>query len=209
MYPNKEYHNEKLTYTKQGNLLNSKGLPVMMEWERDIMKHDAGVICKNGGDILNVGFGLGIIDNYIQSYNPKSHWIIESHPDVYNKIVKDGWLEKPNVNVIFKPWQEVLEDLPKFDGIYFDTWHEDQFLFDGYVNKILKKNGIYSFFNNPRILNKNINPLTYKLLNENCDITTTPIKIKGPIKNAESYFDKDIKTYWSPECRLKNNEKIY
>tara|TARA_R110002073_G_scaffold5722_2_gene35220 strand:+ start:343 stop:810 length:468 start_codon:yes stop_codon:yes gene_type:complete len=155
MYPNKEYHNEKLTYTKQGNLLNSKGLPVMMEWERDIMKHDAGIICKKGGDILNVGFGLGIIDNYIQSYNPKSHWIIESHPDVYNKIVKDGWLEKPNVNVIFKPWQEVLEDLPKFDGIYFDTWHEDQFLFDGYVNRILKKNGIYSFFNNPRILNKN------------------------------------------------------
>ena len=68
VYPNKEYHNEKLTYTKQGDLLDSKGLPVMMEWERDIMEHDAGIICKNGGDILNVGFGLGIIDNYIQSH---------------------------------------------------------------------------------------------------------------------------------------------
>ena len=142
MYPNKEYHNEKLTYTKQGDLLDSKGLPVMMEWERDIMEHDASIICKNGGDILNVGFGLGIIDNYIQSYNPNSHWIIESHPDVYNKIVKDGWLDKPNVNVIFKTWQEVLEDLPKFDGIYFDTWNEDQFLFDAYANRILKEGGI-------------------------------------------------------------------
>ena len=196
MYPNKEYYNEKLTYTKQGDLLDSKGLPVMMEWEREIMEHDAGVICQNGG-------------NYIQSYNPKTHWIIESHPDVYNKMVNDGWLEKPNVKVIFKTWQEVLEDLPKFDGIYFDTWKEDQYLFDAYANRIIKENGVYSFFNNPRIPNEKINPLTQQILNENFNIITNPIEIKGPIKNAESYFDKSIKTYWSPECRLKKNEKIY
>ena len=209
MYSSKEYHNEKLTFTKQGDLLDSKGLPVMMEWERDIMEHDAGVICKNGGDILNVGFGLGIIDGYIQSHNPNSHWIIESHPDVYDKMVKDGWLDKPNVNIIFKTWQEALEDLPKFDGIYFDTWNEDQFLFDEYANRILKEGGIYSFFNNPRISDKILNPLTQQILNKNFDIITNPVEIKGPIKNAESYFDKDIKTYWSPECRLKKNEKIY
>ena len=207
MYPNKEYHNEKLTYTEQGDLLNSKGLPIMMEWERSIMKHDAGIICKNGGDIL--GFGLGIMDNYIQSYNPKSHWIIESHPDVYNKMVKDGWLEKPNVNIIFHPWQVVLEDLPKFDGVYFDTWQEDQFLFDSYVNKILKKNGVYSFFNNPRTLDEKIHPLTHKLLNDNFDIITNPIEIEGLMKNAESYFNENDKIYWSPECKLKKNEKIY
>ena len=208
MLPNKDYLNEKLTYTKDGNLIDSEGLPIMMEWEREIMKHDAALICQNGGDILNVGFGLGIIDTYIQSYNPKSHWIIESHPDVYNKMVNDGWLEKPNVKVIFKPWQEVLEDLPKFDGIYFDTWKEDQFLFDAYVNRIIKEDGVYSFFNNPRNSNL-INCLTKQLLKENFNILTNPIKIKGPIENAESYFEKDIKTYWSPECRLKKNEKIY
>tara|TARA_R110000751_G_scaffold19792_3_gene58849 strand:+ start:562 stop:1179 length:618 start_codon:yes stop_codon:yes gene_type:complete len=203
MYPSEEYYNDKLTFTDDGNLLNSKGLPVMMGWERDIMKHDASIICKNGGDILNIGFGLGIIDNYIQSHNPKSHWIIEYHPDVYNKMVEDGWLEKPNVNIIFKPWQEVLGDLPKFDGIYFDTWHEDQFLFDDYVSRILKEGGIYSFFNNPRIPHQKINSLTSQLLKENFDIIMNPVEIKGPIENAESYFDKDIKTYWSPECKLK------
>ena len=197
MYPSEEYYNDKLTFTDDGNLLNSKGLPVMMGWERD------NIICKNGGDILNIGFGLGIIDNYIQSHNPKSHWIIEYHPDVYNKMVEDGWLEKPNVNIIFKPWQEVLGDLPKFDGIYFDTWHEDQFLFDDYVSRILKEGGIYSFFNNPRIPHQKINSLTSQLLKENFDIIMNPVEIKGPIENAESYFDKDIKTYWSPECKLK------
>ena len=170
MYPSEEYYNDKLTFTDDGNLLNSKGLPVMMGWERDIMKHDASIICKNGGDILNIGFGLGIIDNYIQSHNPKSHWIIEYHPDVYNKMVEDGWLEKPNVNIIFKPWQEVLGDLPKFDGIYFDTWHEDQFLFDDYVSRILKEGGIYSFFNNPRIPHQKINSLTSQLLKENLPV---------------------------------------
>ena len=65
------------------------------------------------------------------------------------------------------------------------------------------------FFNNPRTSDKKLNPLTQQILNENFDIITNPVEIKGPIKNAESYFDKDIKTYWSPECRLKKNEKIY
>lgn len=36
-----------------------------------------------GGDVLNVGFGLGIIDTAIQSHRPRSHTIIEAHPDVY------------------------------------------------------------------------------------------------------------------------------
>lgn len=202
MHPSTNYHNEKLTYTEDGNLLDSNNLPVMMEWEKDIMKHDASIICKNGGNILNIGFGLGIMDSYIQTYNPKSHWIIESHPDVYNKMVKDGWLEKPNVKVIFQPWQEILEDLPKFDGIYFDTWREDPFLFDDYVSRILNKGGIYSFFNNPRIPKKKINPLTHQLLTNYFDITTHPIKINPP-KNSESYFNLDTEVYWSPECKLK------
>lgn len=43
-------------------------------------------ICSGGGDVLNVGFGLGLVDRAIQSNQPTSHTIIEAHPDVLRKV---------------------------------------------------------------------------------------------------------------------------
>jgi hypothetical protein len=39
----------------------------MMGWETPLMEQHAAAICgQGGGHYLNVGFGLGIIDTYIQ-----------------------------------------------------------------------------------------------------------------------------------------------
>ena len=43
-------------------------------------------ICSGGGDVLNIGFGLGLVDSAIQSHNPRSHTIVEAHPDVLRKV---------------------------------------------------------------------------------------------------------------------------
>ena len=43
-------------------------------------------ICSSKGDVLNVGFGLGLVDTAIQSNEPRSHTIIEAHPDVLRKV---------------------------------------------------------------------------------------------------------------------------
>lgn len=43
-------------------------------------------ICSSRGDVLNVGFGLGLVDRAIQSNQPRSHTIIEAHPDVLRKV---------------------------------------------------------------------------------------------------------------------------
>ena len=121
---NAKYLKGDVTFTNDGRLLDYKGDSVMMDWEDDIMKDAAALICRDGGKILNVGFGLGLIDNYIQSYNPKEHWIIEAHPQVIDKMKEEGWDKKSNVTCIFDKWQNVINNLPKFDGIYFDTWAE-------------------------------------------------------------------------------------
>ena len=42
---------------------------VMMDWEHNIMKAHADYACSNGGDILEIGFGMGISANYIQQNN--------------------------------------------------------------------------------------------------------------------------------------------
>ena len=35
---------------------------VMMAWEGPLMEAHAHVVCAGGGSVLNIGFGLGLID---------------------------------------------------------------------------------------------------------------------------------------------------
>ena len=77
----KPYKDQKLTWD-QKTLRDEQGQAVMMDWEAPIMKLAAQTICQNGGRVLNVGFGMGLIDGYIEEENIDEHWIIEMHPDV-------------------------------------------------------------------------------------------------------------------------------
>jgi len=208
---NQDYLNQRLTYTEDGKLLDQDGHAVMMDWEDEIMRRQAAGICRNGGDILNIGFGMGIIDNYIEDHRPRTHWIIEGHPDVQQKIIEDGWLKKPHVKVIFKPWQDVLHYLPKFDGVYFDTWGEGQEYFDANVMKILKPNGIYSFFNNPRgdelgvhMAENSFNILKH-IFNWSLEEFQIPHidSIESQRTDGAYYWHPDNTTYYNPICTLK------
>ena len=38
---------------------------VMMDWEDSLMAASAAYVCQNGGDILEIGFGMGISAGYI------------------------------------------------------------------------------------------------------------------------------------------------
>ena len=40
---------------------------VMMSWEAPIMERSAEYICQSKGDILEIGFGMGICADYIQA----------------------------------------------------------------------------------------------------------------------------------------------
>ena len=40
------------------------GIEVMMEWETGLMRRHAELVCENGGDILEIGFGMGISANF-------------------------------------------------------------------------------------------------------------------------------------------------
>lgn len=73
-------------------------------------------ICQQGGDILNIGFGLGLVDCAIQSRSIKSHTIVEAHPDVLQRMEEGGWMTKENVRVVRGRWQDVLPQLHTYDG---------------------------------------------------------------------------------------------
>ena len=70
----------------------------MMDWETPIMKEHAEIVTKNGGDILEIGFGMGICSNFIQQTNIKTHTIIEINDEIFNRLLE--WAkDKPNVKI--------------------------------------------------------------------------------------------------------------
>lgn len=101
-------------------LLKDGKFQVMMEWEKPYM-HACIDALKPKGDVLEVGFGLGYSAQKIQSYHPKSHTIIEYHPEVLIKARE--WAKKhPNVTIVAGTWQEMLPTLGVFDSIFFDDY---------------------------------------------------------------------------------------
>ena len=152
-----DYLQHPLRYNENGTaLLDQDDDAVMMEWERPLMQAHAQVLMEAGSRVMNVGFGMGIIDGILQDqYSPSLHVIIEAHPDVYRKMIKDGWDKKPNVQICHGRWQDVLPQLiqqgMEVDAVFFDTYGEhatDMQDFHVQMSKILSQpKGIYSFFN--------------------------------------------------------------
>ena len=95
---------------------------VMHSAESLLMKTFADFVTQNGGHILEIGFGMHISADFIQS-NPNvlSHTIIEVHPLQYERALE--WANgKKNVNIILGDWVDILPltDM-KFNGILHDT----------------------------------------------------------------------------------------
>jgi hypothetical protein len=136
----------KYTY-KDDKLVNEQGQSVMMGWERPLMKRVSKLLTFNGGDVLNIGFGMGIVDGYIDELNPKSHTIIECHPDVIDHIKETEWETK--ATFLFSKWQDQIGQMGMFDSIYLDTWVDNRIPFiNDLLSKHLKVGGIFTMWYN-------------------------------------------------------------
>ena len=136
-------------------LLDSAEDAVMMEWERPLMGVHADALCPDGEgphDVLNVGFGMGIVDGYLQGKGVRSHTILEAHPQVLAEMDRGGWPDKPGVRVLRGRWQETIAQVPdgSLSAVFFDTYGEydsDMREFHAHLPRILRPGGRYSFFN--------------------------------------------------------------
>ena len=147
---NKAFLASKLTFerhpeTGEERCLDSEGNGVMMGWETSIMVETARLLCSSssssssstiteedegeeGFSVLNVGFGLGIVDEQLRKYGkPKRHVIIEPHPDVLEHARSKGWFERPGVQIYEGTWQDYMasfhagEQRAEFDAVYVSS----------------------------------------------------------------------------------------
>ena len=123
------------------------GLEVMMDWEDDIMEKSAEFISHNKGDILEIGFGMGICADYIQAQGVNSHTIVEIHPQIIEKL--KVWANgKSNVTIVEGDWESV-SGLSTYDGIFLDTFGDDSLSeFKEFALSKVKSGGKITYWNN-------------------------------------------------------------
>ena len=177
------FTNNKIYYYEDSNELQ-----VMMDWEAPIMSASAAYVCQNGGDILEIGFGMGISAGYIQSHSINSHTIIENHPDVIPRA--QAWASgKSNVTIVTGSWYEVKDNLPTYNGLFYDTFGDDDMqYFSSSLSSLVKSGGIVTWWNN------NTDQSNYYNIP---NVTYDQHSVNPPTNN---YFNHT--TYYLPKCQL-------
>ncbi|KAJ9164612.1 Arginine N-methyltransferase 2 [Coniochaeta hoffmannii] len=162
-----EYLKSHLTLDET-KLVDEDGNGVMMAWETEIMRQSKDTLLpepQQGKRILNVGFGMGIIDSMFADTKPAQHHIIEAHPEVLKRISApdskfgaewEASSPEPGAYKVHQgKWQEICPQLLAeglvYDAIYFDTFGEDysqlKEFFTDYVPGLLDTDGVFGFFN--------------------------------------------------------------
>ena len=147
-----------MTYTSQSLAFNESKITytdvnvgveweVMMDWEDTIMSASAAYVCEGEGDILEIGFGMGISATYIQSHTINSHTIIENHPDMIPRA--QAWAaDKSNVTIVEGSWYDIKDTLSTYDGLFMDTYGDkDMNEFSSSLSSLMKAGGKATWWN--------------------------------------------------------------
>ena len=189
-------HNDKI--------LTDNGYEVMMDWEIPIMKLMSKEVCRLGGDVLEVGFGMGISANEIQKHQIKSHTIIEIHPVQYERALEWAKLQKIKTTIILGDWIDVLPlSNMKFDGVLHDT-HKDPNIpkFLDYIVDNCKKDTIVGFFEFPKF-DIRLNGYRFKIPE---DVWQT-IPYKNNINYKDNQFELKYTTFDGTQFKADNKIK--
>ena len=149
------YTSQTLTF-ESDKITTPSNTEVMMDWEHPLMSASAAYVTQNGGDILELGFGMGISAGYMHSHSISSHTIVENHPDIIPKAVE--WASnKSNVTIISQSWMEWMDEftteenknLSTFDGIFYDTYGDDDMNhFSSSLSGLVKSGAKVTWWNN-------------------------------------------------------------
>ncbi len=129
--------------------LNAQKQQLLLEWKKLYSEALIDAL-RPSGDVLQIGFGHGFSADRIQTFHPKTHTIIESHPQALDEARK--WASKhANVTVIEGKWNTALAQLGTYDAIFFDAYPLEQdlatlcFLFPEETGKLsLQSKALYN-----------------------------------------------------------------
>ena len=158
-----------LTFSDTKIVEDATDIEVMMSWEAPIMEKSAEYICQSKGDILEIGFGMGMCADYIQAKGVNSHSIVEIHPQIIERL-KTWASGKSNVTVVEGDWSSV--NLSTYDGIFLDTFGDDNLSnFKTFALAKIKSGGKITYWNN---MEEEYNPYAFDTVSYE-QISITPV----------------------------------
>lgn len=104
---------------------------IMEEWQIPLMQAMAELVTESHGNVLEIGFGCGISATMIQEQQVLSHTIIECNDSVVERFFEWKKLFKDkDINLVHGLWQDTIDDLGIFDGIFFHTYplNEEEYM---------------------------------------------------------------------------------
>ena len=136
---------------------------IMEDWQVPIMQAMAKVATAGHGDVLEIGFGRGVGSDFIQAGGVRSHSIIECNESVIARF--EHWRQKyvdQDIRLVPGLWQNVIDSLGLFDGIFFHTYplNETEFVelvvqsatfaehFFSVAARHLKPGGVFTYLTN-------------------------------------------------------------
>lgn len=195
-------------------ILNLQKHEVASTFLKPYMKEMAKIVTTHGGEILNIGHGMAMIDSFIEKMRVKreikNHHIIELNDSIFKKA--QDWktnLDAPNkVKLWHGSWQEILplmsEKKLSFDGVSYDAYplsleeiHRDaiDFIYSLVHFKLLKeKTGILTFYvDSKNGLGESFQKFLYDL--GFTEIQTKKVKISLPNRKSQLW---DNEFYLAP-----------
>jgi guanidinoacetate N-methyltransferase len=111
-----------------------EGQQVMQDWEKPLMARMAERVAASHGDILEIGFGLGLSAALIEEHGVRSHTIVELNDQVSEQARR--WSTDhagSETEILQGDWHTILPELGDFDGILWDAFPVSEAEFDQYV----------------------------------------------------------------------------
>jgi guanidinoacetate N-methyltransferase len=138
----------------QDDQLSIDGREVMQAWEEPVMRAMARTITRDRGDVLEVGYGLGISARRILEFGCRSYTVLEPNQLVIERARR--WAEGQTIPIetVAGEWPNDAHRLKSYDGIFYDpypqTWHErtDRYLLEQLrrLREHLRPRGVLTYF---------------------------------------------------------------
>jgi guanidinoacetate N-methyltransferase len=146
---------------RHGKTLFICGFQMIQDWEEPLMRRMGRAVSDEGGHVLEIGYGLGISAEAVQSASPAMHVIIEANRETAEAARRRFAEEvaRGRVQVLEGFWQDVLPNWPgglplgRFTGVVFDPYplsvqelRRPSFDFFSWAARVLAPSGRFTYF---------------------------------------------------------------